>query len=42
MLALIAAIGAVLLAHVAPFPFLFDFTDTTVWRMPQSPQPTCT
>ena len=27
-------IGAALLAHIAPFPFLFDVTDRTVWRMP--------
>jgi peptidoglycan/xylan/chitin deacetylase (PgdA/CDA1 family) len=31
----IAAIGVTALAHVAPFPFLFDVTDDTVWRMPQ-------
>jgi peptidoglycan/xylan/chitin deacetylase (PgdA/CDA1 family) len=31
----IAAVGAAVLAHVAPFPFLLDVTDRTVWRMPQ-------
>jgi peptidoglycan-N-acetylglucosamine deacetylase len=29
-----------LLAHVAPFPFLLDITDETVWRMPQRDPPT--
>ena len=33
-----AAIGVV--AHVAPFPFLLDVTDRTVWRMPSSAPPT--
>jgi chitooligosaccharide deacetylase len=36
----IVAIGAALLAHVAPFPFLLDVTDDTVWRMPQAGTPT--
>jgi peptidoglycan/xylan/chitin deacetylase (PgdA/CDA1 family) len=35
MLWWIAAIGVTVLAHVAPFPFLLDVTDDTVWRMPQ-------
>ena len=30
------AIGVVVLAHVAPFPFLLDITDETVWRMPRT------
>ena len=33
-------LGAVVVAHVAPFPFLFDVTSTTVWRMPRGPTPT--
>ena len=40
MLGLIVTIGAVVLAHVAPFPFLFDITDETVWRMPRTATPT--
>jgi peptidoglycan/xylan/chitin deacetylase (PgdA/CDA1 family) len=36
---LIAAAVAVL-AHTAPFPFLLDVTDHTVWRMPESDPPT--
>jgi peptidoglycan-N-acetylglucosamine deacetylase len=36
----IAAIGAVVLAHFAPFPFLLDVTDETVWRMPAEDLPT--
>ncbi len=35
LFAWIAAIGVAVLAHVAPFPFLLDVTDDTVWRMPQ-------
>jgi peptidoglycan/xylan/chitin deacetylase (PgdA/CDA1 family) len=31
----IAAIGVAVLAHVAPFPFLLDVTEDTIWRMPQ-------
>lgn len=38
MLWLVAAALAVL-AHTAPFPFLFDTTDRTVWRMPQTEPP---
>ena len=30
------AIGALVTAHFAPFPFLFDITDDTVWRMPRT------
>jgi len=36
----IAAIGAAVLAHFAPFPFLLDVTDDTVWRMPRESAPT--
>lgn len=36
----IVAAAVVALAHFAPFPFLFDVTDTTVWRMPQGDPPT--
>src|SRR5687767_15742409 len=32
--------GAVVLAHTAPFPFLLDVTDRTVWRMPVTDPPT--
>jgi peptidoglycan/xylan/chitin deacetylase (PgdA/CDA1 family) len=31
---LIGFIAAAVLSHVAPFPFLLDVTDQTVWRMP--------
>ncbi len=38
---LIAAIVAIaVLAHTAPFPFLLDVTDETVWRMPDDDPPT--
>ena len=40
MLAIILAVGAVVVAHIAPFPFLFDVTDDTVWRMPRTGPPT--
>jgi chitooligosaccharide deacetylase len=30
----LAVIGVVALAHTAPFPFVLDLTDRTVWRMP--------
>jgi chitooligosaccharide deacetylase len=40
MLPLIAAVGVAVLAHFAPFPFLLDVTDDTVWRMPQGDPPT--
>ena len=33
-----AAIG--ILAHTAPFPFLLDVTDDTIWRMPETPPAT--
>lgn len=34
MLVWLAVLGAAVLAHTAPFPFLLDVTDRTVWRMP--------
>ena len=34
----VAAIG--ILVHTAPFPFLLDVTDRTVWRMPSVDPPT--
>lgn len=40
MFILLAAIGAITLAHLAPFPFLFDVTKHTVWSMPATPPPT--
>ena len=35
-----AVVAVVILAHTAPFPFLLDVTDTTVWRMPETDPPT--
>jgi peptidoglycan/xylan/chitin deacetylase (PgdA/CDA1 family) len=40
MWALFAAIGAMVVAHFTPFPFLLDVTDETVWRMPRIEVPT--
>lgn len=40
MVGLLAVVGLAALAHVAPFPFLFDVTERTVWRMPQRDPPT--
>ena len=40
MLILFAAIGALVGAHFAPFPFLLDATDDTAWRMPRTGTPT--
>jgi peptidoglycan/xylan/chitin deacetylase (PgdA/CDA1 family) len=40
MIWLIGIVAAVLLAHTAPFPFLLDVTDDTVWRMPATDPPT--
>ncbi|MGH9384156.1 MAG: polysaccharide deacetylase family protein [Vicinamibacterales bacterium] len=40
MLVFLLAIGAAVFAHFAPFPFLLDSTDETVWRMPRTPTPT--
>ena len=39
MLIWLAILGAVVLAHTAPFPFLLDVTDQTVWRMPATDPP---
>jgi peptidoglycan/xylan/chitin deacetylase (PgdA/CDA1 family) len=39
MVILAVLLGAALLAHFAPFPFLLDVTDRTVWRMPESDPP---
>ena len=36
---LIGIVAAVLLSHIAPFPFLLDVTDRTVWRMPRDRSP---
>ena len=35
----LAAAAIAILAHTAPFPFLLDVTDDTVWRMPQADPP---
>lgn len=40
MLWLLVGVGVVLLAHTAPFPFLFDLTDRTIWRMAGTTPPT--
>ena len=40
MVLLAVAIGAFVAAHFAPFPFLFDTTKATVWRMPRTETPT--
>ena len=40
MFAILAAIGVAVLAHLAPFPFLLDVTEHTVWRMPRGEIPT--
>lgn len=40
MFILIAALGVLALAHVAPFPFLLDVTRHTIWEMPATPPPT--
>src|ERR671914_1143109 len=37
---LLGVLGVAVLAHVAPFPFLFDVTDRTLWRMPREDPPT--
>jgi peptidoglycan/xylan/chitin deacetylase (PgdA/CDA1 family) len=39
MLWLIGIIAAAVLAHTAPFPFLLDVTDQTLWRMPSTAPP---
>jgi peptidoglycan/xylan/chitin deacetylase (PgdA/CDA1 family) len=38
--AILAAVGVAVLAHLAPFPFLLDVTEHTVWRMPRGDVPT--
>jgi len=40
MLWLIGIFAVTILAHTAPFPFLLDVTDRTVWRMPTTAPPT--
>ena len=37
---LIGIFAVVVLAHTAPFPFVLDVTDRTVWRMPATAPPT--
>ena len=37
---LVVALGVAVLAHTAPFPFLLDVTDRTIWRMPANSPPT--
>jgi peptidoglycan/xylan/chitin deacetylase (PgdA/CDA1 family) len=32
----LALAAMAILAHTAPFPFLLDVTDTTIWRMPKT------
>jgi peptidoglycan-N-acetylglucosamine deacetylase len=36
----VIAAAVLALAHVVPFPFLFDVTDRTVWQMPATDPPT--
>ena len=40
MLWILALAGLVALAHTAPFPFVLDATEPTVWRMPAADPPT--
>lgn len=40
MFILLAALGILTLAHLAPFPFLLDVTKHTVWSMPETAPPT--
>jgi peptidoglycan-N-acetylglucosamine deacetylase len=40
MLLALAIAAVVVLVHTAPFPFLLDVTDRTIWRMPQDDPPT--
>jgi peptidoglycan-N-acetylglucosamine deacetylase len=37
---LIGIVAVTILSHTAPFPFLLDVTDRTVWRMPVTAPPT--
>ena len=39
MVWLIGIVAIMVLAHTAPFPFLLDVTDRTVWRMPSTDPP---
>jgi peptidoglycan/xylan/chitin deacetylase (PgdA/CDA1 family) len=36
----IIGVAVALLAHTAPFPFLLDVSDETLWRMPETDPPT--
>jgi peptidoglycan-N-acetylglucosamine deacetylase len=40
LLAVLAGLGVAALSHFAPFPFLLDMTDRTIWRMPKDNPPT--
>jgi peptidoglycan/xylan/chitin deacetylase (PgdA/CDA1 family) len=40
LLWLLVMAGVAVVAHTAPFPFLLDLTNRTVWRMPQTNPPT--
>jgi len=40
VLVILAVLGLAVLAHTAPFPFVLDVTDRTVWRMPKTNPPT--
>jgi peptidoglycan/xylan/chitin deacetylase (PgdA/CDA1 family) len=40
MVWILALVAVVFVSHTAPFPFLLDVTDTTVWRMPKGEPPT--
>lgn len=40
MFIFLAALGVAAVAHFAPFPFLLDVTDRTLWRMSKSAPPT--
>lgn len=39
MFGILAAVSLAVIAHVAPFPFLLDVTERTIWRMPQRDPP---
>ncbi len=40
LIGVLAGLGALLLSHVAPFPFLLDLGSNTTWRMPATDPPT--
>jgi peptidoglycan/xylan/chitin deacetylase (PgdA/CDA1 family) len=40
MVVLLVVVGVLVTAHLAPFPFLFDITEDTIWRMPPTTRPT--